>query len=208
MLEPKASHPRIATLPRRARRPPLQRAGVGQGPSRLPGVRPASPLRHARTRRASSACSGTSALESERLRAMGKLKRLTSLSTRRGTQRSGSWSDRGDGRARHARHGVASGRCGDGRMAVAQTLVLATLVALAGKANLNVRCGIGLDGRRTEGVTWDGGEGRPWTARAIRRAARRHWGLGLRRGGSCQRARAHRSSGLTTPRGPRSTMCV
>ena len=55
----------------------------------------------------------------------------------------------------------------DAVMAMAQTLDLATIGALAGKANLNVRCGIGLDGRGTEGVTWDGWGGRPWTARAI-----------------------------------------
>lgn len=60
----------------------------------------------------------------------------------------------GDGGSQ-AHHDAASG---DAERVMVQTLDLAMLEALADNASLNVPCGIGLDGRRTEGITWDGGE--------------------------------------------------
>ena len=105
------------------------------------------------------------ATESERERAMGELKRLTSLTHEARVAAFRKLPEIGPMAADVAR--AMASLTADAVIAMAQTLDLEAIGALAGKANLNVRCGIGLDGRRTEGVTWDGVEGRPWTARAI-----------------------------------------
>ena len=95
------------------------------------------------------------ATEPERERAMGELKRLTSLTHEARVAALRKLPGIG-AMAEDVAHATTSLPV-DAVMAMAQTLDLATMGALADKANLNVQCGIGLDGRRTEGVTWDVG---------------------------------------------------